>query len=71
MKFDVLRFFTEPYRKFKIHKNWTRLTCNVSEDVGTFMTVSRSVILITRRFPHNSCRKLKIHILHSIIFSEI
>jgi hypothetical protein len=73
MRFDILSFFTKLSRKFKIHKNWTRLTCNFSEDVGTFMRVSRSIIreFRIRNCSHKICRRLKIHILYSIIFSEI
>ena len=52
-----LSFFENLSRKFKFHYNPTRITGILHEDVFTFMTICRWVILIMRSISNKTCRE--------------
>ena len=56
MKFDILPFFQKLSRKFQFHKNVTRITGTLYEDVSTFM-ISRRIIFKVRNVSDKKCRE--------------
>ena len=52
-----LSFFENQSIKCKFHYNPTRITGTVHEDVFTFITISRRVLLRMRNIPNKSCRE--------------
>jgi hypothetical protein len=58
MKFDICVFVENVSRKFKFHKNLTRTTSTLHEDVYyTFMIISRWILLRTRNISNKHCRE--------------
>ena len=58
IKFDIRVFFFENLlRKFKCNKNRTRITGNLREELFTFVTVSRSVLLRMKNVSDKICRE--------------
>jgi len=55
-------------RKFKFHRNLTRITDTSHEDVCTFMITSRSILLRMRNVSDKIVEKIKTHVLCSIIY---
>ena len=68
MKFDILSIFPTFSRKFKFHRNQTRITCTLCADQYTFFITSQSVLLRMRHVSDNVTDKTKTHILCSIPF---
>ena len=66
MKLGIWAFFENLSRKFKFHFNPTRITGALHEEVFTFMTISRQILLRIRNVSYKSCRENQIHILWSI-----
>ena len=67
MKFDIWVFLENLFRKFKFHRNLTRITGTFCEDKCTFMIISRTVILRMRYVSGKRCRE-KRAFLGSITF---
>jgi hypothetical protein len=59
MKLDMCAFFENLLRKFKFQQNLTRTTGTLHEDVFTFMTISRWILLKMRNVLDKSCRENK------------
>jgi hypothetical protein len=70
MKFDVLEFFENMSRKFKVHLNLTRITSILHEDVCTFVKISRWILLTMTNVSDKLCRENQNKILCSKTCSE-
>jgi hypothetical protein len=57
MKFYIGVFFENLLRKFKFHKNWTRIMGALLVDKYTFLIISRSVLLRMRNVSDKNCRE--------------
>ena len=57
IKFDICAFFETLSRKFKFHYNPTGITGTLHNDVFTFMTISRQILLRMRTVSSKSCRE--------------
>ena len=66
-------FFLENLsRKFKFHWNLTRVTGTVVEDLGTFMIISRWILLRMGNVSDKSCReKQNTHLVFNNLFPNI
>jgi hypothetical protein len=75
MKFDIwlFFFFRNLLRKFKFRWNLTRITGTLHEDVLTFKTLSRWIILRMRNVLDRSCRgnRNKFHFQQLFFFTKI
>jgi len=66
MKFDIGICFENLLRKFKFHKNRTRIMGALHADKYTFLIISCSVLLRMRNVSDKIVEKIKTHILCSI-----
>jgi hypothetical protein len=57
IKFDIYAFFETLSRKFKFHYNPTGITGTLHNDVFTFMTIYRQILLRMRTVSSKSCRE--------------
>ena len=57
MKSDIWVLFENQSRKFKFHKNLTGIADTLHEDLCTFVTISRSVMLRMINASDKSCRE--------------
>jgi len=56
MKSDIWVFLENVSKKFKFHKNVSRITGTLPENICTFFIISRSVLLRMRHVSNKSCR---------------
>jgi hypothetical protein len=68
VKYDTWAFFENLLGKFKFRSNLTRITGTLHEDVFTFMTMSRWLLLRMRNVSNKVVEKIKTHILCSVTF---
>jgi hypothetical protein len=68
MKLDIWNLFENLYRKFKFHENPTRIAGTLHEDVFTFMTISRWILLRIRNVLDQICTENQTHALSLITF---
>ena len=67
----VFELFRKSVEKIKVFLNPTRITSTLHEDVFTFMTVSRWILLRTRNVPNKSCGATQnTHFVCSNFFAE-
>jgi hypothetical protein len=71
-KFYIWVFFENLSRKFKFHWNLTRTTGTLHENLRTFMTVTRWVLLRMRNVSDKSCRENQnTHFMFNNLFPKI
>jgi len=70
MKFGIWIFFETLLINFKFHQYFTWLLGTLYEDVRTFMTEFRSVLLRVINLSGKFVQKIKTHILYSTTFSR-
>jgi hypothetical protein len=73
-EFDLilyLSFSKHLSRKFKFHLKPTRITCTLNEDVVTFMTTSRLILLRIRHASSKTCIENKSTYFMSNFFPKI
>jgi len=57
MKLHIWVFFENLWRKFKFHRNRTRITCTLREDQYTYLIISSSVLLRMRNISNKICKE--------------
>ena len=63
MKFDVLLFFENLWRKYKFSYNTTRLTDTLHEDQCKVMIISLSVLFRMRKFSEEIPEQIKTYFI--------
>ena len=72
MKLDIWVFFENLSPKFKFRYNPTRITGTLHEDVSTFMTISRWILLRMRNVSNKSYRENQnTHFIFNNVFPKI
>jgi hypothetical protein len=67
---EIWWFFENLSIKFEFYWNLKRITGSLHEDLSTYMTTSRWILLRIRNISHKSCREIETHLLCKIIFSR-
>ena len=71
MKFDMRVFFETRSRKFKFHQYLTRITGSLCEDLRSFSTISRLIILTMRNVSDKRGRgNQNTHFMFNNVFLE-
>jgi hypothetical protein len=67
---EIIHFIILPnsVENFDFTETLTRITGTLYQDLCTFITASRKILLRMRNFPDNLCSEIKTHILYSIGF---
>jgi len=69
MKFDIGVFFENMSKILKFHKNLTRITRTLHEDLCIFITISLSFLLRMTDVPDKSCTEDQItRFIHDNVF---
>ena len=68
IKFDIIGFFENLFRKFKFHENRTTITGTLHEHQYTFSIISRSVLLTMKNVSDKQCRENQTRFVFSNIF---
>jgi hypothetical protein len=72
IEFDIWAFFENLPRKFKFHKNVTRITGTLHGDLCTCMIISLWILLRMRNAPDESCRENQsTHFMFNNVFPKI
>jgi len=71
MKFDVRGFFENLSRKFKFHKNLTRIKGTLHENQNHCLSYLAHFFLEWEMFQTKVVEKIKTHMLRSVTFSKI
>ena len=72
MKLDTSLFFENLLRKYKFHKNWTRIMGTLHEDRYTFVIIPQSFLLRMRNVSNKNFRENQnTHFMFNICFTKI
>jgi len=63
MKFDIGGFFETLFRKFKLHRNQTRIKVTLHEDQYTRFIITLSFVFRMKKFQAEYVEKIKTHFM--------
>jgi hypothetical protein len=66
IEFNIRAFYENLSRKFKLHKNLRRITCNLHEDPNEFLIISRVILRGIRNVSDRNFGENKTRVLSSI-----